>query len=217
MWRAHLKSLRAPLSPTIFSVRVLWHSIQGLLRYLEKMIPEKLQSRGVLIGYDGRHNSRRFAEISAAVFLSRNIRVYLCDEMVPTPIVVSFRACDQVCVGITTVRIVNVGAQWQTNGEIFLKKPQNAAMARSCHNSFYRPACFDSRACRWTSDRRKKNWPSGWGGVVSDFAVLGGVLFFASFHLGEYSVGECILKLLKPLCWIRTVHPVLSPFLWKLF
>eukprot|EP01083_Nonionella_stella_P083236 230077_1 len=66
---------------------VVLQTSQGLLRYAEKTVPSKLRSAGVLIGYDGRHNSLRFAEITAAVFLSQDIPVHLCGELVPTPIV----------------------------------------------------------------------------------------------------------------------------------
>ncbi|CAD6185885.1 unnamed protein product [Caenorhabditis auriculariae] len=42
---------------------------------------------GVAIGFDGRHNSRRFAELSANVFIKNGIPVYLFSEVTPTPVV----------------------------------------------------------------------------------------------------------------------------------
>ncbi|EFO94366.1 hypothetical protein CRE_13293 [Caenorhabditis remanei] len=42
---------------------------------------------GVAIGFDGRHNSRRFAELAANVFIRNNIPVYLFSEVSPTPVV----------------------------------------------------------------------------------------------------------------------------------
>jgi phosphoglucomutase/phosphopentomutase len=39
-------------------------------------------------GYDGRHNSKRFAELTAATFLHQDIPVYLFDTTIPTPLVV---------------------------------------------------------------------------------------------------------------------------------
>ncbi len=39
------------------------------------------------IGYDGRYHSRLFARLSAAVFLSRGIKVYLFADVAPTPAV----------------------------------------------------------------------------------------------------------------------------------
>jgi phosphomannomutase len=59
---------------------------QGLTVYLEKVFPKEL-SRGIVLGYDGRHNSQRFAHIAARVFASRGIRVHLFSEIVPTPVV----------------------------------------------------------------------------------------------------------------------------------
>ena len=42
-------------------------------------------SRGVAIAYDSRHNSRAFAQISAAVLAANGIKVYLFDDIRPTP------------------------------------------------------------------------------------------------------------------------------------
>jgi len=58
---------------------------QGLLRYMRLMFPDDIQERGVVIGYDGRHNSLRFAQRTAAIFLHSRIRVHLFSEVVPTP------------------------------------------------------------------------------------------------------------------------------------
>ncbi len=41
--------------------------------------------RGIVIGYDGRHGSRAFAEDAAAVCATRGLRVWLHDAVVPTP------------------------------------------------------------------------------------------------------------------------------------
>ena len=60
---------------------------QGLLRYLQEQFPSELSTKGVVVGYDGRHQSRRFAEITAAVFLSQGVRVFLYSVLVPTPFV----------------------------------------------------------------------------------------------------------------------------------
>ncbi|PIC39448.1 hypothetical protein B9Z55_011130 [Caenorhabditis nigoni] len=43
--------------------------------------------KGVAIGFDGRHNSRRFAELASNVFIRNNIPVYLFSEVSPTPVV----------------------------------------------------------------------------------------------------------------------------------
>ncbi len=66
------------------------HNQQGLCRYLEKAFPDGKQ-RGVVVGFDGRHNSVEFAHATAATFISRGFKVYLFSEMCPTPFVV--RVC----------------------------------------------------------------------------------------------------------------------------
>jgi len=58
---------------------------QGLLRYLRLMFPDDIREKGIVVGYDGRHNSLRFAQRVAAIFLHARIRVHLFSEVVPTP------------------------------------------------------------------------------------------------------------------------------------
>ena len=57
----------------------------GLGRYLLAQ-GEAVWSRGVVIGFDGRHNSRLFAEDTARVLLGLGIPVRCFDEVVPTPV-----------------------------------------------------------------------------------------------------------------------------------
>lgn len=38
-------------------------------------------------GYDGRHKSKEFAKLAAAVFVSQGVNVHLFSEVVPTPFV----------------------------------------------------------------------------------------------------------------------------------
>lgn len=59
---------------------------QGLANYLSKQ-PAPPQGHSVLIGYDSRHNSRMFAEESAKVLAANAIRVYIFEELRPTPLV----------------------------------------------------------------------------------------------------------------------------------
>ena len=56
---------------------------QGLANYLNKCFAG--QSISVVVGHDCRNNSRKFAEISADIFSANGIKVYLFDDLRPTP------------------------------------------------------------------------------------------------------------------------------------
>jgi phosphoglucomutase len=57
---------------------------QGLSNYLKASFPD-IPLISVVIGHDCRNNSRKFAEISAAIFSANGIKVYLFDDLRPTP------------------------------------------------------------------------------------------------------------------------------------
>ncbi|MDR3250503.1 MAG: phospho-sugar mutase [Tannerella sp.] len=57
---------------------------QGLSNYLKKEFANLPQIK-VVIGYDCRNNSREYAEISADIFSSNGIKVYLFEDLRPTP------------------------------------------------------------------------------------------------------------------------------------
>jgi len=57
---------------------------QGLSNYLKDQFPNVKQI-SVVIGHDCRNNSRLFAEISANIFSANGIKVYLFDDLRPTP------------------------------------------------------------------------------------------------------------------------------------
>lgn len=57
---------------------------QGLANYLLKEFA-KLDQIKVVIGHDCRHNSRKFAEISAEIFSANGIKAYLFEDLRPTP------------------------------------------------------------------------------------------------------------------------------------
>ena len=46
--------------------------------------------RGVVVGHDHRHNSERWAALSAAAFLSKGVKVYLLRGFVHTPLYVPY-------------------------------------------------------------------------------------------------------------------------------
>ena len=57
---------------------------QGMANYLNKNFAGR-DSISVVVGHDCRNNSRKFAEISADIFSANGIKVYLFDDMRPTP------------------------------------------------------------------------------------------------------------------------------------
>ncbi|XP_053273598.1 phosphoglucomutase-2 isoform X1 [Pleuronectes platessa] len=86
--------LRAAMGPGISCMNDLTiiQTTQGFCHYLEESL-ENLKERGVVIGYDARAhppsggNSKRFASLAAAVFISRGVPVHLFSDIVPTPFV----------------------------------------------------------------------------------------------------------------------------------
>ncbi len=57
---------------------------QGLSNYLKAQFPSVAQI-SVVIGHDCRNNSRLFAEVSANIFSANGIKVYLFEDLRPTP------------------------------------------------------------------------------------------------------------------------------------
>ncbi|GAB1415590.1 phospho-sugar mutase [Paludibacter sp.] len=57
---------------------------QGLSNYLKSQFAD-LPQISVVIGHDCRNNSRKFAEISADIFSANGIKVYLFEDLRPTP------------------------------------------------------------------------------------------------------------------------------------
>lgn len=81
---------------------VIIQTSQGLAKYVEQHFGQEVaRSRGVLIGFDARHNSSRFAERAAVSFLQLGIPVYLFSDIVPTPFIPFGIKCLQAVAGIT--------------------------------------------------------------------------------------------------------------------
>lgn len=59
---------------------------QGFSKYMLEATPDAKQ-KGVIIGYDARHNSKRFAELTTCVLLQQGIPVFLFSQICPTPFV----------------------------------------------------------------------------------------------------------------------------------
>lgn len=65
---------------------VIIQTSQGLAKYLLSTLPD-CTKKGVVISYDGRYNSHRFARLVAVAFLQLKIPVYLFSKITPTPFV----------------------------------------------------------------------------------------------------------------------------------
>ena len=59
---------------------------QGLANYINYQ-PASSQGHSVFIGFDSRHHSHKFAEEAAKVMAAKGIRVFLCKDIRPTPLV----------------------------------------------------------------------------------------------------------------------------------
>ncbi|QYJ87373.1 phospho-sugar mutase [Shewanella mesophila] len=65
---------------------VVQQTSKGVAEYLKAQIKDA-STRGVIIGYDGRHDSKRFAHDTASVLTSAGVKVYLTERVAPTPLV----------------------------------------------------------------------------------------------------------------------------------
>ncbi|KAI5831145.1 Phosphoglucomutase, first 3 domain-containing protein [Schizophyllum commune Tattone D] len=59
---------------------------QGLCAYVLANVPNAAE-RGVVVGHDHRHNSERWAKLTAAAFIEKGVKVYLHRGLVHTPLV----------------------------------------------------------------------------------------------------------------------------------
>ena len=93
--------LRGPLGagPNRMNELVVRQTAAGLADYVLKVVPDA-RERGVVIGYDARHKSDRFAQGTARVFAQKGMRALLFPHVVPTP-VLAFAVLDLgVAVGV---------------------------------------------------------------------------------------------------------------------
>nr|XP_022915851.1 glucose 1,6-bisphosphate synthase-like [Onthophagus taurus] len=70
---------------------------QGLLKYLENVDKANLREFGIVIGYDARNNSKRYAELIATIFVVENYPVKMFCKEIITPFV-SFTVTKYDCV-----------------------------------------------------------------------------------------------------------------------
>lgn len=80
--------LRARMGPGFARMNDLTivQTSQGLCAYVLDSVPDA-RERGIVVGYDARHNSARFARLAAAVFVAAGVRTRLFSAITPTPYV----------------------------------------------------------------------------------------------------------------------------------
>jgi len=65
---------------------IVQQASQGLACSVLELVPDALK-KPIVIGYDGRHHSKEFAAVTAAVFVKKGFHVLLFRDIVPTPFV----------------------------------------------------------------------------------------------------------------------------------
>ena len=80
--------LRAPMGPgpSALNNLVVRQSCAGIAAVLRAQVQDAT-TRGVAVGYDGRRNSRAFAEAACGVLLAQGFAVHFVEEPTPTPVV----------------------------------------------------------------------------------------------------------------------------------
>ena len=81
--------LRGRMSPGYHHINsvVVLQTTQGVIRFLQQVQPSLLRTKGVVVGYDGRHHSKEWAALTASIFLSVDVPVRLFSATCPTPLV----------------------------------------------------------------------------------------------------------------------------------
>jgi len=81
--------LRAKMAPgnTFMNDLTIIQTTQGIARYLKQEQRSRIKKHGVVVGFDARHNSKRFADLVANVLTLNNIKVLKFSDIVATPFV----------------------------------------------------------------------------------------------------------------------------------
>ncbi|MEZ4272128.1 MAG: phospho-sugar mutase [Myxococcota bacterium] len=118
--------------PSRMNRLVVRETSTGLGTYVKDTIAGA-QERGIVVGYDGRTDSRCFAEAAASVFVALGFRVYLGDRPLPTPVCAYAVRDLQAAAGIVVTASHNPPAYngykvyWQNGAQII--EPHDAAIA----------------------------------------------------------------------------------------
>ncbi|KAJ0398713.1 hypothetical protein P43SY_004130 [Pythium insidiosum] len=149
--------LRAAMGPgtTAMNDLVIIQTTQGICRYLVQVFGEaEAKRRGMAIGYDhraaGTLNSKRFAELTAAVCVHAGFKVYLYEGFVATPLVPFCIERKQCAAGVMVTASHNPKADngykvyWANGSQII--PPHDAGIAASILENLAPWAAYDDAA-----------------------------------------------------------------------
>lgn len=95
--------LRAKMGPGFSQMNTLTiiQTAQGLLKYAQKQFTtEELATKGIVIGFDARYNSKSYASLTASIFARAGCRVRLFSNICPTPYVAFSCRFYGLCLGV---------------------------------------------------------------------------------------------------------------------
>ncbi|KIM33579.1 hypothetical protein M408DRAFT_326264 [Serendipita vermifera MAFF 305830] len=124
---------------------IIVQTSQGLCDYVSGHV-DRAKERGVVIGHDHRHNSERWAKLTAAVFLEQGFKVYLHRGLVHTPLVPFTIQETKAAAGVMITASHNPK---QDNG--YKVYWENAVQIISPHDTGIASAILDSLEPRFTS------------------------------------------------------------------
>ncbi|XP_053962202.1 phosphopentomutase-like [Anastrepha ludens] len=127
---------------------VIAQTAQGLSTYMsEQFSHSDRKTRGIVFGFDGRHNSKRFAELSANIFIRAGFKVYLYRCLVATPLV-PYTICHFNCLGGVMVTASHnpkddngYKVYWSNGAQIISPHDKNIQKAILCN--------LEPRECIW--------------------------------------------------------------------
>ncbi|KAF8163059.1 hypothetical protein B0H34DRAFT_651389 [Crassisporium funariophilum] len=96
---------------------IIIQASQGLAEYALRHVNEA-RTRGLVVGYDHRHHSEHWARLTARVFVSKGVKVYLLRGFVPTPLVpFSVKTLNAAC-GVMITGSCGICVYWENAVQI---------------------------------------------------------------------------------------------------
>ena len=119
--------------------RTIAESAQGVADYLmECFAPEDARARGVVVTYDVRHNSEKFAKTAAEVFVANGLKVYFYNGVRSTP-QISFTIRNKKAIAGAMISAshnpssdIGIKVYWDTGGQVV--PPHDAKIIEKVNN-----------------------------------------------------------------------------------